>query len=179
MRSKILIIFLLLCAPFVVLAQDNEKLTLLFEADQTARQVENKDWEKIREEDEGRRYTILSILNDGGIKTSKDYYHAAFIFQHGETKEEIRLAHAFATISAALDGETSAANWIQAASWDRLLLRFEQPQWYGTQYVKNESGNWSLYGVEPDVVTDEDRAAWSVPSLEKAKARLNTLNDSK
>lgn len=179
MQLKLFILFSVLMLSTSTFAQDNPDLAFLFEADQAMRQVEDKDWAKIRTEDEKRRTAVISILRDGGVKTAKDYYHAAIIFQHGDTKEEIRLAHAFATISSAMDGGSSASNWIKAASWDRLLRKFEQPQWYGTQYVKSDSGEWTLYFIEPEVVTDEDRAALSVPSLEKAKERLTNLNAKK
>lgn len=56
------------------------------------------------------------------------------------------------------------------------MMYFEQPQWYGTQFTVDDSGRWILYDVEPDVVTDEQRAEWSVPSLEETKARVEARN---
>ena len=160
------------CAAF---AQDNSELAEMFRADQAARQEPDIDWVEVGAQDAERRDRVTAILEAGGIQTALDYYNAAMVFQHGGSAEEIRLAHAFATISSAL-GNSSAANWLKAASWDRLMLRFEQPQWYGTQYVMDDSGRWVLYEVQPDAVTDEQRTEWSVPSLEEAQARAEAMN---
>jgi hypothetical protein len=148
----------------------------MYAEDQAARRVDEIDWAVVSQQDAERRSAVMSILQAGGIKTAQDYYNAAMIFQHGGSAEEIRLAHSFATIASAL-GSTSAANWLKAATWDRLLSRFDQPQWYGTQYVMDDTGNWVLYPVEPDAVTDEQRAEWSVPSLEDSLARAEAMND--
>jgi len=175
MRLRALVLVLLASISAEAFAQNNAELAAMFAADQAARRGENIDWAVVNAQDAGRRSEVMSILNAGGIQTALDYYSAAMIFQHGDSEEEIRLAHSFATISAAL-GNTSAANWLKAASWDRLMLRYEQPQWYGTQYVMDESGRWMLYEVHPDAVTDEQRVAWSVPSLAEAQARVAQMN---
>ena len=172
-RAVLLLFLALLSAE--AFAQNNTELAALFAADQAARRGQNIDWAVVSAQDAERRSAVISILGAGGIQTSLDYYNAAMIFQHGDTEDDIRLAHSFATIAAAL-GDTSAARWLQAASWDRLLLNFGQPQWYGTQYVRDESGRWKLYEVQPDAVTDEQRAAWSVPSLAEAQARVAQMN---
>src|SRR5690606_8278921 len=156
-------------------AQNNSELAQMFAADQAARRSPNINWEDLRTEDEERRSTVMSILAAGGIQTALDYYNAAMIFQHGDSAEDIRLAHAFATISSTL-GNSSASNWLMAASWDRLMLQFEQPQWYGTQYVRDDSGKWVLYQVDPDAVTDDQRAEWSVPSLQESGERAELMN---
>jgi hypothetical protein len=139
--------------PFAVVAQDDPELVRMFSEDQAARRVENIDWEVVSAQDAERRSAVMSILLAGEIRTRQDYYNAAMIFQHGGSAEEIRLAHSFATIASTL-GSTSASNWLKAATWDRLMTRFNQPQWYGTQYVTDDSGQWLLYPVEPDAVTD-------------------------
>ncbi len=58
------------------------------------------------------------------------------------------------------------------------MLRFKQPQWYGTQSVRDSSGQFVLYTVAPDVVTDADRAALGVPSLVEAQKRVDLRNGS-
>ncbi len=176
MRTNRSVLILLLLIPFAVVAQDNPELVRMFAEDQAARRVENIDWEVVSEQDAERRSAVMSILRAGGIRTRQDYYNAAMIFQHGGSAEEIRLAHSFATIASTL-GSTSASNWLKAATWDRLMSRFDQPQWYGTQYVTDDSGQWVLYPVEPDAITDEQRAEWSVPSLEEALARVAVMNE--
>lgn len=175
MKYLPLVIFTaLVFAPFSALAQDNVELQRMFDADQEARRSQDLDWETLDKEDAERRDAVLVLLSAGEIKTGLDYFNAAVIFQHGEAVEDIRLAHSLATISSTLG--YSRANWLKAASWDRLMMYFEQPQWYGTQFTVDDAGKWILYDVEPDVVTDEQRAEWSVPSLEEAKARVEARN---
>lgn len=174
MRIHALILFLLVTHS-AAWAQDNAELAALFTADQASRQAATIDWAVVNAADAERRAAVMSILKVGGIRSAADYYHAAMIFQHGDSEDDIRLAHSFATISAAME-RSPASNWLMAASWDRLMLRFEQPQWYGTQYVRNESGKWVLYKVQPGAVTDQQRTAWSVPSLAEAQKRVSEMN---
>jgi hypothetical protein len=175
MRTSLLALIALLLISISAVAQNNPELAQMFAADQAARRVDEIDWEVVSQQDAERRSAVMSILDAGGIRTAQDYYNAAMILQHGGSAEEIRLAHSFATIASALRG-TSAAKWLKAATWDRLMLRFEQPQWYGTQYVMGDSGDWVLYPVDPDAVTDGQRAELSVPSLEEAQARAEAMN---
>jgi hypothetical protein len=174
MKPRILTLALLLLLSLSARAQNNPELAQMFAADQAARSGEI-DWEVVTVQDAERRTAVLAILASGEVRTALDYYNAAMIFQHGDSTEDIRLAHAFATVSSTL-GSSAAANWLKAASWDRLLQRFEQPQWYGTQYVRDNTNKWVLYPVQPDVVTDEQRAEWSVPSLEEAQSRVEAMN---
>ena len=175
MRFPAVILVVLASFSATALGQNNPALADMFLADQAARRGENIDWAVVTAQDAERRSAVTAILEAGGIRTALDYYNAAMIFQHGESEEDIRLAHSFATISAAL-GDTAAAQWLKAASWDRLMLQYGQPQWYGTQYVRDESGRWVLHEVDPDAVTDEQRTAWSVPSLAESQARAAQMN---
>ncbi|WP_444913666.1 hypothetical protein [Microbulbifer sp. TRSA007] len=119
------------------------------------------------------------MLAEGRIRTSKDYYNAALIFQYGNKSEDIRLAHALATIAATLAEDKNKANWLKAATWDRLMMNLGRPQWYGTQFVKDDSGNWSLYNIDSDIVSDQQRIDWSVRTLEESKAVEKSLNSKK
>jgi hypothetical protein len=57
------------------------------------------------------------------------------------------------------------------------MLNLGQPQWYGTQFVRdNDSGRWKLYEVAPDAVTDEQRAALAVPPLAESESRVAIMN---
>lgn len=178
MRIRLATLILLVTLPVLASAQNNSELMQLFRAGQAARQTGGGeiDWSVVGVEDAERRRTVLSILRAGGVRTALDYYNAAMIFQHGESVADIRLAHALATISARLDSASAPAKWLTAASWDRLLLNLGQPQWYGTQYVRDDSGKWMLYEVDPDAVTDEQRAALSVPPLAEAESRVALMN---
>ena len=176
MKTLITFFFtLIIFASATVFANDNAELQRLFDEDQAARQNQDVDWDTLDKEDAERREAVLGLITDGEVRTGLDYFNAAIIFQHGETVEDIRIAHSLATISAMLGFER--AKWLQAASWDRMLIRFEQPQWYGTQFNVDESGKWKLHEVNPDVITDEQRAEWLVPSLEESKARAESRNE--
>lgn len=159
-------------------AQNNYDLTQLFQADQDARRSNavETDWKRVNAEDAERRQAVLAILEDGDVRTALDYYNAAMIFQHGESVDDIRLAHSFASISAALDDSSEAARWLEAATWDRLMLKLGRPQWYGTQFVRDDQGKWVLYTVDTSAVTDEQRAALSVPSLAESESRAAVMN---
>ncbi len=159
MRVLLFIIIALGFSSCPTYAQDNPDLEKLYELDQAARRAQPINWEELYVEDAERRENVISILESGGISTAQDYFHAAMIFQHGNSADDIRLAHSFATIAASLDPSLPNANWLKAATWDRLLLNFDQPQWYGTQFVRDDAGKLSLYKMQPDVISDEQRAA--------------------
>ncbi|HEX6994543.1 MAG TPA: hypothetical protein VF339_10405 [Gammaproteobacteria bacterium] len=178
MRRAISALAALLLASSLAFAQNNAELARMFAEDQAARRGPTIDWEELRKQDEERRKAVMSLLEAGEIRTAQDYYNAAMIFHHGEPADDIRLAHAFATISSTL-GSSAPARWLVAASWDRLMVRSGQPQWYGTQYVRDDEGKWVLYEVDPDAVTDEQRAEWSVPSLEESRNRAELMNQSR
>lgn len=165
----------LLSAPISVSAEDNPELQRLFDADQNARRDPDMSWDEIDALDEANRAEVLAMLARGEIKTGLDYFQAAVIMQHGESAEDIRLAHSFATLSSQLGYDR--ATWMQAASWDRLLMYFEQPQWYGTQFTIDDDGQGHLYEVQEGAVTDEQRAEWRVPSLSESKERARQRNE--
>lgn len=178
MRFLLFVIVAFSLSSLSASAQDNADLEKLHELDQAARQEQPIKWEELYAEDASRRESVLSILRVSGIRTARDYFHAAMIFQHGDSPDDIRLAHSFATIAASLDPDLPNANWLKAATWDRLLLNFDQRQWYGTQFVRDSEGKLTLYTMYPDVISDEQRAAWSVPTVAESLERLEQRYDS-
>lgn len=173
----------LLLSPSIAAAGDNPELRAIKEADQADRQSSPapapENWRAVMQRDGERRNRVLEILKEGQLKTAWDYFNAAIVLQHGSSAEDIRLAHSLSTIAITLDPEHKRAKWLVAASWDRLMLRFEQPQWYGTQSVRDASGKFSLYPVDPNAVTDTDRVALGVPTLAEAQARAESRNGSR
>lgn len=159
---------------------DNTRLAQLFTEDQAARGVgkwEDVDWAALNKADARRREEVLSMMKRGELNTATDYYHAAMIFQHGSTPDDIRLAYSLAWISATLDPSSEHALWLSAAAWDRVLMSKKLPQWYGTQYTKaSANGPWELYKVDELAVTDEERAKLHVPPLSAARERVKELN---
>ena len=99
------------------------------------------------------------------------------IFQHGARVADSRLAYSLAWISVTLDPLDDKARWLSAAAWDRMMMKQEQPQWYGTQFTrKNENTNWKLYDMAENAVTDEEREAMNVPPLSEAIEQLKQNN---
>lgn len=129
------------------------------------------DWAAVRPRDSERRAEVLRLLRAGEVRTARDHHSAALVLQHGDTSEDYRLAHALATVAATLDPANDRARWLQAATWDRLMLALGRKQWYGTQFRQGKDGAVALQPVEPGAVTDADRAAFEVPRLAEAEAR--------
>lgn len=101
--------------------------------------------------------------------SAADYHHAALVFQHGNKSEHYKLAHKFAEKAVEL-GDTSA-KWLYAATLDRWLLSIGQPQKFGTQFRKNNKGNWELAPTDK-TVSDGERAEYNVPPLSRALQRF-------
>jgi hypothetical protein len=157
---------------------DNRRLVELFDQDQAARDPQQKstDWEKVNAQDAERRTEVLALLNAGAVRTARDYYCAAMVFQHGESADDIRLAFSFAWIAASMRPEAKELRWLAAAAWDRILMREKLPQWYGTQFVRPDpDGAWQLYEVDESAVTDEQRAAMGVPPLAEARKKAKEI----
>lgn len=157
--------------------QNNAELTRLYKDDQADRAAGSGapvDWTAIEARDKARQERVHQILAAGGARSADDYFHAAMVFQHGDTDEEIAKAHELSLKAAELDPGHPSARWLAAAAKDRLLMRQGKPQLYGTQFRKVD-GKWILHEVDPSV-TDEERAKWDCPPLAEAKKRVEILN---
>ena len=174
------ILLFLLLLPISAYAADNAELRSIKEADQADRRSSptEEKWREIALRDVERRERVLEIIKSGQLSTAWDYFNAALVLQHGGSAEDIRRAHALSTIAATIDPEHPQAKWLMAASWDRLMMRLNRRQWYGTQSTRDSSGVFALSPVEPGAVTDADRAALGVPSLAEAQARIDARNNS-
>lgn len=153
----------------------NAALRELFEADQKERVdhpvVGTPAYETLRERDQQRRREIQKMLEDEQIITAQDYYHAALIFQHGDTVAEIWSAHQFALKSVELGN--AAGKWLAAAALDRWSMYQGHPQKYGTQLVP-DGVRYRLWELDP-ATTDEERAQWNVPTLAEMERRALQL----
>ena len=114
------------------------------------------------------------MIEKGLVKTARDYYHAAMIFQHAIEVSGNKLAQKLAKKSA--DMGEGDAKWLYAAATDRILMRQNKKQKYGTQYSQRciaGSGDkveriFELYPYDENT-TDEERRKYNVPTLEEAK----------
>ncbi len=149
---------------------NNGEMTALFEADQSDRDdAKTIDWAKVRPRDQARRLRTSVLIAAKRLQTPDDFYHAAFVYQHGDTPEEILTAHALAV--AAVARGKSGASWIAAASLDRYLQRIGKPQIYGTQFMKIGK-EWTQEPYDREVVSDGLRQLSCVPTLAEQKLQL-------
>lgn len=116
-----------------VIRPTNGEMTTMFEADQAARANPARiDWRVLSAADATRRVRTQALLDAGSLSSADDFYHAAFVLQHGTEPDDFLKAHALA-IAAIARGRADAA-WIAAATLDRYLQRIGRGQIYGTQF---------------------------------------------
>lgn len=165
---------LLLCAPAIqaedpspdVKRASNAEMTAIYDADQAARDQPAKiDWSVVGPADQARRQRTQTLLDAGKLNSGEDFYHAAYVFQHGDKPEDFLKAHALAVV--ALSRGYSKAAWIAAATLDRYLQNIGQPQIYGTQFQHKSGQPWTQEPYRRDVLSDAVRQATGVPPLAK------------
>lgn len=157
----------------------SSELQDLFRADQDERtnhpDYGTPEYRLLRERDAERRRRLEGIIESGGLKEPEDYYHAAWVLNHGESVEEIWRAHLLA--KRAVELGSRRARWLTAATYDRWLMYQGKPQKYGTQIVP-DGKRQRVWDVEP-ATSDAERAEWDVPSLADMERRAEevTLNE--
>lgn len=134
--------------------------------------VGTQDYADLRQRDRNRRERARQILSEIADPESSDFYHAAWLFNHGDEPDEARLAYELASESAA-SGHADA-KWLAAAAFDRWCMYRGSRQKYGTQIVPDGIG-YRLWDVEPET-TDDERARFGVPSIEAMKRRAEKLS---
>lgn len=135
------------------------------------------DWDVVSKRDAARRTEVLQLLNAGDIRSADDFYHAALIFQHGDSIQDTQLALALATTSARMNPSNQQAQVLMAQAWDRILVRSGKPQWYGTQFQRSKTtGKWELFPTDPTAVTEAQRTALGLPTLAETLAHIAQLN---
>ncbi|MGN8000484.1 hypothetical protein ACTJKY_16120 [Sphingomonas sp. 22176] len=144
----------------------NAEMTAIFKADQAARDnPANIDWEALDRADKERKARTQILLDRGALNSGDDFYHAAYVFQHGEDSTDFLKAHALAVVAVARGkGE---ATWIAAATLDRYLQNIGQPQIYGTQFRHPPKQKWTQEPYRRDLLPDAVRRASGVPPLEE------------
>jgi hypothetical protein len=156
---------------------DNAELNQIFDADQKDRGAgKTLDWATIGPRDAARRKRVRELIDEGRLKTGKDYERAAFVFQHGEGSDDILLAHVLAVTAIGKGG--MEARWIAAATLDRYLQRIGQPQVFGTQFsftTENGHQTWTMEPYNRSLIGPELRDANCVPNQEHQVATLNAL----
>jgi hypothetical protein len=157
--------------PLTTPRPSNPDMKALFDADQADRVAGPKiDWKAVGPRDEARRARTLELVRSGALRSGDDFWHAAFILQHGHGPGDYLLAHSFAVIAAAR-GRSDAA-WIAAATLDRYLQAIGQKQVYGTQFKLKPTEPATQEPYDRELVSEALREALGVPALaEQEKQR--------
>lgn len=156
---------------------DNPEIEKLFQEDQADRKQSPIDWSVVEPRDAARRVRVRQILDAGQARTARDYYHAAMVFQHGEGAEDIKTAWDLARRAVELDPDLLSAKRMTAMAHDRYLHRTGKPQIYGTQLLRPPgTDRWTLEPFDPTAVTDEQRKALGVRTVEEAIKWRDEMN---
>lgn len=137
------------------------------------------EYRALRERDRERRAHVEIALDalhaPGGASpdgpSPDDLFHAAWLFNHGETPADARRGHELAH-EAAQRGHRRA-RWLAAAAFDRWCMYEGRPQKYGTQFVP-DGRRFRLWDLDP-ATNDAERAAWDVPPLAEQLRRADAL----
>jgi len=121
----------------------------------------------LRSRDARRVARVMELLATGDPRSAEALHAAAWILNHGETAEEVRLGHGLALKALAAGHEP--ARWLAAATLDRSLMYEGKPQRYGTNMVP-DGRRIRVWDVDPST-TDEERARWNVPPLAEMERR--------
>jgi hypothetical protein len=148
-------------------------MTSIFEADQADRRASSIDWSVVGPRDEARRARTKVLLDAGALQSGDDFWHAAFVFQHGSTANDCLLAHTLSLVATAR-GRTDAT-WIAAATLDRYLQRVGQKQVYGTQFLTVQGSPTTQEPYDRTLVSDRLREALGVPPLAVQEARRREI----
>ncbi len=120
--------------------------------------------QSLQEHDVQRLERLKEIITSIDTHEIWNCHYIAYLFQHGDTTEDFRLAHEYA--KKAIDMGSNVTKWLYAATLDRWLVSKGKPQKFGTQF-KQINGTWELFPVDP-VTTDEEREKYGVPALHQA-----------
>lgn len=154
----------------------NAELLSLYKADRREHlnppKVNTPEYKAMRARDLKRRERVMEIVAAGELHTAEDYYHAAWVMNHGETPDDARNGHVLALRSSELGYRP--ARWLAAASYDRWQMYQGKPQKFGTNYIY-DGRRERLWDVEPGT-TDEERAQWDVPPLAEQLRKAEEAN---
>ncbi|MEM6348760.1 MAG: tetratricopeptide repeat protein [Bacteroidota bacterium] len=152
---------------------DNEELKQIYKEDQGDRQSGN--WSEIMKNDSVRLARVYAMVDSGLVRTSEDYANAAMVFQHGS--DTMASGMAVRMMRKAIELDSTRNKWLLAAAIDRDLMRRDEPQIYGTQYIRTSMDNpWELYKIDTTQITDAERQAYGVETLAQQREKEALMN---
>lgn len=152
---------------------DNIELKQLYQQDQQERASKINDYSQLALTDEQRLQNVYNLLFRGRIRTPKDCYHSAMIFQHGKKTSDYKIA--IQLMKFATQHDHSINKWLLAAAIDRELMSNEKPQIYGTQFI-NTGKFWKRYKIDTTKISDFERLKMNVSILSDQQLKENELN---
>ena len=154
--------------------RSNPEMAAIFAADQAARTGGGAiDWSVVEPQDLARRQRTRQLLDAGALQSGDDYWHAAFVFQHGSEPEDYLLAHTLAMVAIARGRPD--ATWIAAATLDRYLQNIGQKQIYGTQYRTPPGERATQEPYDRTLISDALREALGVPNQAAQEQRRSEM----
>lgn len=135
--------------------------------------VGKPEYAALRKRDRERRRQADELLRSTAEPDAADLYHAAWLFNHGDTPLEAKRACDLASRAAAL-GHHDAA-WLSAAAYDRWCMYRGELQRFGTQIVPDGTG-FRVWDTDP-ATTDAERARFDVPPLREQELRAVHLSE--
>jgi len=157
---------------------DNLKLAKLVMQDQQEREHFFDNPEQVTANDAKRRKVVTKLIRNGKLRTWKDHFNAALIFQHGLTDTDYRMAHVLAKKSVEIANK-KWSRWLYALTTDRLLVSQGKKQKYGSQfqivdtYDKNTGRKKKILKIHPyDKRTSDKTREWhGLPPLKELLKR--------
>jgi len=155
---------------------DNVELSQIHYNDQKDRQKDyfETDWDEVSKNDSLRRLRVMQLIKLKKLHTSKDYRHAAMIFQHGGDSTSYKMA--MNLMKKSIELNPNADKWLLAAATDRYLLSIGKPQIYGTQYHKNGDEPWKLADIDTTKITNKERRDFGVETLIEQREKVERMN---
>ena len=163
-----------LLSPAIQAAQicdsvSSKEILSLYEADQADRVDAAKKkipWDAVWPRDRARLTKVKLLDSRGEICSADDFKYSAFIAQHGESFADSLMAVRFASVAKTLNPGSQVAKWIYAAAIDRLLIKAEGKQLYGTQ-MEPINGKLKSINMIKDAVSDEEKRQAGIVPEEK------------
>lgn len=153
----------------------NMELKQMYQADQSARVSSSIDWAALNKQDSLRRRRLYELIKEGKLQTGQDYYHSAMILQHGNDTTASAMTVQLMKKALALDSTKN--KWLLAAAIDRDLMLRNEPQIYGTQFIKSGKDiKWERYKIDSTKVSDEERKSYRVETLAEQRQKEWLMN---
>jgi hypothetical protein len=167
-------------------ASRSAELKKIFDDDQAERS-ETKIKPGAQFRDRKRRERVGAIFGEGCFTSSEDFYHAAYVFQHGgdltidmsshTVKSSVpdQLFIAFVWAKRAYELGYEPAKRLTAEAVDRYLNESGRKQLFGTQFNKGEKETcWCQMPVESSF-PDSERIIYTGKTLAQIAEKMRTL----